>query len=173
MNYTIAAHPTMYNGVQFRSRLEAKWAAFFDEMHWEWEYEPLDLGKWSPDFLIKGEHSALVEVKPIDKPDFDVMEKIHSAIFRTSHYTALLVGFGPWMNEEKERTCEYIGWSCCSLTSNVWKEAEFLLGKFCSLNSIWHPNDHDLSDFGGPRLWARDAWRRACNKVQWQVRHRR
>lgn len=26
MKYTIAAHPTMYNGVQYRSRLEARWA---------------------------------------------------------------------------------------------------------------------------------------------------
>jgi len=28
--YTIPAIPTRYNGVNFRSRLEAKWAAFFD-----------------------------------------------------------------------------------------------------------------------------------------------
>jgi hypothetical protein len=49
----IANIPTTYNGVQFRSRLEAKWAAFFDLLGWRWHYEPLDLDGWIPDFLIE------------------------------------------------------------------------------------------------------------------------
>ena len=33
--------PTLYGGVRFRSRLEARWAAFFfDVAGWSWEYEP-------------------------------------------------------------------------------------------------------------------------------------
>jgi hypothetical protein len=71
--YTIKAIETEYNGVVFRSRLEAHWAAFFDIVGWEWEYEPLDLCKWIPDFRVKfpcghsecpGYHVLLVEVKP-------------------------------------------------------------------------------------------------------------
>lgn len=34
------AIPTQYKGVQFRSKLEAKWAVFFDTLGIEWEYEP-------------------------------------------------------------------------------------------------------------------------------------
>jgi hypothetical protein len=49
----IANIPTIYKGVQFRSRLEAKWAAFFDLLGWRWHYEPLDLDGWIPDFLIE------------------------------------------------------------------------------------------------------------------------
>ena len=73
MQYNIKAHPTKYNGVQFRSRLEARWAAFFDLAGWEWEYEPIDLVGWSPDFKLtipclhsecNGQHVLLVEVKP-------------------------------------------------------------------------------------------------------------
>ena len=73
MNYNIKAHPTKYNGVQFRSRLEARWAAFFDLAGWEWEYEPIDLMGWSPDFRVvlprshsecNGDHVLIVEVKP-------------------------------------------------------------------------------------------------------------
>ncbi|MEA2669684.1 MAG: hypothetical protein QOJ33_2618, partial [Chloroflexota bacterium] len=30
------AIPTTYDGVNFRSRLEAKWAAFFDLLGWRW-----------------------------------------------------------------------------------------------------------------------------------------
>lgn len=31
---------TIYKGYRFRSRLEARWAVFFDELGVEWEYEP-------------------------------------------------------------------------------------------------------------------------------------
>jgi len=63
-----AAIPTTYNGVNFRSRLEAKWAAFFDEMRWQWAYEPIDLNGWIPDFVVGLPLStgAFVEIKPIE-----------------------------------------------------------------------------------------------------------
>ena len=35
----IKAIPTVYKGYKFRSRLEARWAVFFDAMQIEWEYE--------------------------------------------------------------------------------------------------------------------------------------
>ena len=37
---TIKAIPTDYNGVHFRSRLEARWAVFFDNLRMTWTYEP-------------------------------------------------------------------------------------------------------------------------------------
>ncbi len=70
MKYTIQAHPTYYADVLFRSRLEATWAAFFDLCGWSWEYEPLDLRGWTPDFritlqsLVSGNKTVLAEVKP-------------------------------------------------------------------------------------------------------------
>lgn len=69
------AHPTSYRGVAFRSRLEARWAAFFDLAGWRWQYEPCDLGGWSPDFVLAGKSApVLVEVKPINwSGDFDKM----------------------------------------------------------------------------------------------------
>lgn len=60
------AIPTRYAGVQFRSRLEAKWAAMFDLLGFTWEYEPIDLNGYIPDFVLPvGEQPLLVEVKPI------------------------------------------------------------------------------------------------------------
>lgn len=73
MRYTIKAHPTKYAGVEFRSRLEATWAAFFSLIDWHWEYEPIDIDGWVPDFYIEfpcnhsecaGKHCFYVEVKP-------------------------------------------------------------------------------------------------------------
>ncbi len=46
MNHAFESRPTFYNGVQFRSRLEAQWACFFDQAKWKWDYEPMDLLGW-------------------------------------------------------------------------------------------------------------------------------
>lgn len=48
---------TIYKGYKFRSRLEARWAVFFDACNVKWEYEPegYDLGDgvcYLPDFLL-------------------------------------------------------------------------------------------------------------------------
>jgi hypothetical protein len=73
MNYAIKSHPTTYKGVMFRSRLEARWAAYFDLIGWKWKYEPIDLVGWTPDFFVSfpcghsecsGSHELAVEVKP-------------------------------------------------------------------------------------------------------------
>lgn len=54
---TIKAIETTYKGVTFRSRLEARWAVFFDALEIEWEYEKegfaLDDGtNYLPDFWL-------------------------------------------------------------------------------------------------------------------------
>ena len=59
------AIPTTYSGVQFRSRLEARWAAFFDLLKIKWLYEPFDLAGYIPDFILPEFGDLLVEVKPI------------------------------------------------------------------------------------------------------------
>ena len=55
--------PTRYAGLVFRSRVEARWAAMFDQLGWRWEYEPLDLDGYIPDFVLKFHKPLLVEVK--------------------------------------------------------------------------------------------------------------
>lgn len=67
MEYHIQSKPTIYNGTKFRSRLEARWAAFFDLMGWRWQYEPCDLKGWTPDFVVYGSKERLlfIEVKPV------------------------------------------------------------------------------------------------------------
>ncbi len=56
--------PTTLESSNFRSRLEARWAAFFDLIGWQWIYEPIDTEGYIPDFLIQGKHPLFVEVGP-------------------------------------------------------------------------------------------------------------
>jgi hypothetical protein len=67
---TIKAIETEYKGYKFRSRLEARWAVFFDAMDWMWEYEPEgykmeykgEIIHYLPDFWLPG-MQIFVEVK--------------------------------------------------------------------------------------------------------------
>ena len=64
----IKARETRYNRVNFRSRLEAQWAVFWDELGVKWEYEPLtfkfsDGKQYIPDFWIV-DLALWVEIKP-------------------------------------------------------------------------------------------------------------
>jgi hypothetical protein len=102
MEYTIAAIPTEYNGRRYRSRLEARWAAFFYLSKMEVEYEPADLGLWSPDFLVVSYKNwriginrlklpALVEVKPIITFDKEVASRMVTAAKRAGFSGGLLL----------------------------------------------------------------------------------
>lgn len=70
----IKAIETIYNGYKFRSRLEARWAVFFDALKIEWDYEKegFELGngeRYLPDFWLP-KQKLWVEIKgesPSDK----------------------------------------------------------------------------------------------------------
>lgn len=70
----IKAIETVYKGYRFRSRLEARWAVFFDALGYEWKYEPEgfelddgsgDLYRYLPDFYLP-DSETWVEVKGSD-----------------------------------------------------------------------------------------------------------
>lgn len=58
--------PTVYRGIQFRSRIEARWAVTFDFFGMQWEYEPehyeLPIGNYLPDFWLTAQ-DCWVEIK--------------------------------------------------------------------------------------------------------------
>lgn len=56
-NSALRTADAQYNGVLFRSRLEARWAVFLDRLHLRWQYEPEafilpDGTPYAPTFLI-------------------------------------------------------------------------------------------------------------------------
>ena len=68
MTTTIRAIETRYKGYRFRSRLEARWAVFFDELGEEWRYEEQgydlgELGWYLPDFYLP-KRQFYAEIKP-------------------------------------------------------------------------------------------------------------
>ena len=96
---------TIYNGYKFRSRLEARWAVFFDALNLQWDYEPegydlCEYGYYLPDFWVHCPnhyyHNAgyWVEIKPTNPTDLE-MKKCQALTILTKHATCLLVG-GPW-----------------------------------------------------------------------------
>jgi len=63
-----------YEGLEFKTNLEAKWAAFFDLAGWSWWVNPMVVGDWRPDFKVNfecghsecnGSHTLLVTVLPL------------------------------------------------------------------------------------------------------------
>ena len=100
----IEAKPTAYRGIQFRSRLEARWAVYldFNPLIDYWEYEPrsftLDDGSaYTPDFVIQMGTGlqCWVEVKPVIPTD-DYLRLLASVVPKLpgcrGHYLLLCTG---------------------------------------------------------------------------------
>ena len=79
----IKAIETHYNGYRFRSRLEARWAVFFDNADIEYEYEPegFKIGyntTYLPDFYLP-QFNIYVEVKANRKEKYEENDSEHDA----------------------------------------------------------------------------------------------
>jgi len=96
-NYKIKSIPTMFAGIQMRSRLEARWASFFTNCGWQWTYEPFDAEGWAPDFALHmPAGNIFVEVKPILTPSvISVFKKFAIPHVDDNETRTLLVGSGP------------------------------------------------------------------------------
>lgn len=69
--------PTVYGGVQFRSRTEARWAIFFDCLELKWQYEPRKFrtphGGYVPDFYIRARRPYWLEIKGPEPEERDYL----------------------------------------------------------------------------------------------------
>lgn len=154
--------PTTYKGVRMRSRLEARWAVMFDLLEWGWEYEPIDLRFYVPDYLIEGK--LLFEVKG-NEEDFAAAESkiiasgwTAEAIIAGSSIDGSIIGrFLEWQGDEPQWGAAEI-FFCISCGRPSLKCAE---GSWrCRLcgETEGHVGDWD----------PRDAWVASANRVQWR-----
>ncbi|RUM99013.1 hypothetical protein EET67_05070 [Pseudaminobacter arsenicus] len=159
MQYNIKAIPTTYAGVNFRSRLEARWAAFFDLCGWKWDYEPFDLEGWAPDFRLRTKVGpVLCEVKPADLSTF-ILRQLELEVLE------------PWPFHEYRKALPYRRSNLVCLlgdTPLTVSERFFPIGFIDGRMPIgcgitFEEYDEALS----PSVDAALAWREAGNVVQW------
>jgi hypothetical protein len=86
---------TEYRGYKFRSRLEARWAVFFDEIGLTWEYEKegynLDGTYYLPDFWI-WQWDCFIEIKGDPAQLADGLDKLNKLSKMTGKLSFLLYG---------------------------------------------------------------------------------
>jgi hypothetical protein len=93
---------TSYKGYKFRSRLEARWAVFFDSMKIQWDYEiegfrlPGDVW-YLPDFLLHlPQGDVWAEIKPAQADDFpDLVQTRLSPLCRATGNPVVLLNGAP------------------------------------------------------------------------------
>jgi hypothetical protein len=156
MIYTMQPHSTRYRDVVFRSRLEARWAEFFDLLHWNWQYEPLDLNGWSPDFSIQQSDNRppiLVEVKPLSvnknwgSECLVYFHKIAKAVPDCRTET-LLLGLSPFSLEDTG--CFHLNAKCpsyhprslvtmCGFLGFDEGERNYAVRSWLPSSVLWHP----------------------------------
>lgn len=105
----IKAIETHYNGYRFRSRLEARWAVFFDALGIEYQYEPegFDLGEagwYLPDFWLP-QQKYWIEIKGT-APTPSEMRKAHLLAEQSNTIAFILFG-QPWIDEHLILNWEY------------------------------------------------------------------
>lgn len=181
----MAGIPTKHAHIQFRSRLEATWAAFFTLLGWDWEYEPFDLDGWIPDFSIRGFCGPiLVEVKPIDRPDEDLFSRLNEITNRSGRASdeILVCGTGPFCGDESYSAFA-IGW----FGEGTWWQNALLLARRDGLyglcpsmgayncriwQSSWGGHPPVIGWHDGPKSEQLDQaerlWARAKNSTQWK-----
>lgn len=179
-----ASIPTDYKGTTFRSRTEARWAATFDGLSWDWVYEPCDLNGWIPDFQIatRGSSALLVEVKPALTAG-ELRQFIPKIDRAASPYEVLLVGSTWWWGTGMWDTpqigllsdaTQSLGgragrpWTAASLTNcdhgdhyGLMDEAGAYQCRFCGL-SMYHHACSPITSYAWQNIWGSGQ-----NLTQW------
>jgi hypothetical protein len=100
---------THYRGYRFRSRLESRWAVFFDSLGIRWEYEiegfDLDGTRYLPDFWLP-EQKYWIEIKGHEPTEMD-NEKCWKLAEKDQENTVFLFGNIPGINEREDIGCKY------------------------------------------------------------------
>jgi hypothetical protein len=173
------AIPTTYNGINFRSRLEAKYAAFFDLLGWKYEYEPVDFRGWIPDFVITNSKPIYVEIKPVfDFPE-DIAKEVNSSGCADE---VIIFGTTPIRGFDLDYDRQHIGWLREGMyNSRQWGDAllgvwqEYTYG-FCHKDGFWRDRVTGCYESGSmgiftdalPKWHFETLWKIASNRVQWK-----
>lgn len=166
-NKTIKPIQTHYKGYHFRSRLEARWAVFFEVMQVKWSYEPEgfvlpDGTKYLPDFFIHSERDYhrpgsgwWIEIKPT-YPSESELDKFKQLCESTEHNGYLFIGLPaeqPWIFIHRSGSVSLHGRDdeVFPTPDNIWRECR-LKTELCFLQT---PRWDEIA--GNPCATARSA----------------
>ena len=176
---------TIYNGIEYRSRLEARWAAFMQNIGWDIIYEPFDGDGYIPDFLVQGERPLLVEVKPaVTLREYEAaVPKAERGLESHWKHDILIVGAAPV--SYSSGALLHAGWIGYTLHYDPdvpmywgWSTADWLRCLECgseirvrSTDFDWTPqpcgHDHKRTNYAAASV-INAAWADACNDVKWR-----
>lgn len=171
--------PTMYRNTRFRSRLEARWARMLDSLGWGWQYEPIDLDGYIPDFIVRFDNGPLlIEVKP--ELAFDDLAQHRSKIEDSGwEHEALIVGGCLFETEHVHPVIGSIGERIVGPDGELgwlWDSARLFRCTNCGQSSVlseggsWHCRVCGAdSDHVGGSVEAASEWVDAGNRVQWRA----
>lgn len=107
MSKTIKPIETMYRGYRMRSRLEARWATFFDSLGILWKYEVdgfnIDGRNYLPDFFLPympQQHQGWgfwVEIKPVPLSSEQI--KLIDGLAKATGHRAYAICGDPWQEQ--------------------------------------------------------------------------
>lgn len=114
MQSEIKAKPTQYKNILFRSRLEARWAVYFDQLGINWLYEPeyddVEFGGclilYKPDFYLT-DYDLWVEVKAVSIRHLSDNE-IRKIVGWAKNYLEILVLSGPPRIPKENTAAHYL-----------------------------------------------------------------
>lgn len=106
----VQAIPTQYNGLEFRSRLEARWAIWLDELRIAWEYERDGFQdenglRYLPDFYLT-QAKCYLEIKP-GEPNAEEIRKAWLPVYATGCDLYICHGLPP--NDRENDAAMYRG----------------------------------------------------------------
>lgn len=177
----MTAIPTTYRGIRYRSRLEARWAAFMSNIGWEHTYEPFDGDGYIPDFIVYGARPLFIEVKPAVTIDdyLEPHDKVAKGLAAYAH-DAIIVGsnwrtkvewidiknIAGFLHEYDTQEWDFGAWNLCGNchVTCVYHVASSWHGRPCGC----HDGDHYLLGVNSAFMDA--SWAEAVNDVQWRGR---
>jgi hypothetical protein len=177
---------TTYRGIEYRSRLEARWAAFFTRLGWTFTYEPFDGDGYIPDFILHGDNPVLVEIKPATIPaEYNApIAKMVQGVAAHWNHDLLILGVTPLpfignLSWEQHPSLGLLG-------ENIGPGWEFGGARWmtcgqCGLIGFFHEDmgfdGRTCGHYDGDALLGSvdqrsilATWADACNDVKWQGR---
>ena len=155
----LKAIETVYHNYRFRSRLEARWAVFFDVVGFRYLYEPegYDLGGiwYLPDFYLP-DPKAFVEIKPEDPTD-EQRHKAHLLAIASGKQVWILSGqpyvgeYHIWAYGDDYQDCCPLWFTQCSKCIRIGIESASCFGFCCGEHSGWAESPRLLDGYEAAR----------------------